>query len=190
VFRELLLERVAGFCTLSATQLGQLDQHYELMLRWNRVINLTRIERVEEAVDRHYAESLFLGANLPAGPIRIADVGSGAGFPGFPIAILRPESRVTLIESHQRKAVFLKEACRGLPNIGIVAKRAEEVSASFDWVVSRAVSWDDIENVAFRLASKLAFLGSAPPKLVGANPCMVRLPWDHHRNLIIVSRET
>src|SRR6185369_11634689 len=65
------------------------------MLRWNKMINLTRIERMEEVVDRHYAESLFLGSNLPAGPITIGDVGSGAGFPGLPIAVLRPESRIT-----------------------------------------------------------------------------------------------
>ena len=78
MFRELLLERVAGFCQLTPSQLDELQRHYELMLRWNKVINLTRIEHVQDAVDRHYAESLFLGANLPAGRLRIADVGSGA----------------------------------------------------------------------------------------------------------------
>src|ERR1700682_5683540 len=111
------------------------------MLRWNKTINLTRIERVEEAVDRHYAESLFLGSNLPPGRLSIADVGSGAGFPGVPIAILRPELSVFLIESHQRKAVFLKEATRGLPNVSVSSKRAEDLRQTFDWVVSRAVSW-------------------------------------------------
>jgi len=59
VFRELLSSRVSAFCDLSSKQLGELEQHYELMLRWNKTINLTRIEGVEEAVDRHYAESLF-----------------------------------------------------------------------------------------------------------------------------------
>src|SRR6266436_9755293 len=98
------------------------------MLHWNKVINLTRIERLEEVVDRHYAESLFVGANLPFGSLTIADLGSGAGFPGFPIAVLRPECSVTLIESHKRKAVFLKEASRALPNVVVLAQRAEDVS--------------------------------------------------------------
>jgi len=187
VFRELLLRRVAGFCTLSPKQLEQIEQHYELMLKWNKVINLTRIERVEEAVDRHYAESLFLGASLPTGPITIADLGSGAGFPGFPVAVLRPECKITLIESHQRKGVFLKEACRGLRNVVVVSKRAEEVSGRFDWVVSRAVSWEDLEKVAFGLSPKVAFLGTEPPEVTGTYRLgRVRLPWDERRNVIII----
>src|SRR5207302_3813646 len=104
-----------------------------MMRRWNQVINLTRIEAVREIVDRHYAESLFLGAHLPPGPLSIADVGSGAGFPGFPIAVLRPGCRVSLIESHKRKAVFLKEASRSIRNVKVLAQRAEEVSEAFDW---------------------------------------------------------
>jgi 16S rRNA (guanine(527)-N(7))-methyltransferase RsmG len=182
VFRELLLQRVSGFCQLSDTQLEQLEQHYELMLRWNKTINLTRIERIEEAVDRHYAESLFLGANLPAGTLRIADVGSGAGFPGIPIAILRPEVAVSLIESHQRKSVFLKEVTRGFPNLTVISKRAEEVHDTFDWVISRAVSWKELQGLT--LAPRLALIGtSAPGELIP-------LPWAKERRLTLVSRET
>jgi 16S rRNA (guanine527-N7)-methyltransferase len=182
VFRELLLKRVSAFCQLSANQLDQLQQHYELMLRWNKTINLTRIERVEEAVDRHYAESLFLGANLTSGPLKIADVGSGAGFPGIPIAISRPEVSVSLIESHQRKAVFLREATRGFLNVEVIAKRAEDVRQTFDWVVSRAVSWSDLEGLS--LAPRLALIGT------DAEGKSIPLPWDHERRVIIVSRET
>jgi 16S rRNA (guanine527-N7)-methyltransferase len=185
VFRELLLRRVSGFCQLSDSQLQQLEQHHELMLRWNKVINLTRIEKVEDAVDRHYAESLFVAANLPPGPITIADIGSGAGFPGLPIAILRPDVRVTLIESHKRKAVFLKEASRGLANVAVVSRRAEEVKESFDWVVSRAVSWEEIRKIGLRLAPKLALLGSA-----ASADRVIPLPWSPERKLLFVSRET
>ena len=60
-----------------------LEAHYELLMRWNRKLNLTSIRRLEEAVERHYCESVFPGAHLPAGALRIADIGSGAGFPGF-----------------------------------------------------------------------------------------------------------
>ena len=182
MFRELLLQRVSGFCQLSDIQLDQLQQHYELMLRWNKTINLTRIEGVEEVVDRHYAESLFLGSNLPAGPLKIADVGSGAGFPGIPIAILRPEVSVSLIESHQRKAVFLKEASRGLPNIIVISKRAEDLHQRFDWVVSRAVSWRDLQELS--MAPRLALIGTDAP---GAS---IALPWANERCICLVSRET
>ncbi len=182
MFLELLLQRVSGFCQLSASQLEQLQQHYELMLRWNKIINLTRIEEVEEVVDRHYAESLFLGVNLPAGPLTIADVGSGAGFPGVPIAVLRPEVTVALIESHQRKAVFLKEATRGLTNATVVSKRAEDVRQEFDWVVSRAVSWKELRELT--LSPRLG--------LIATEACgkSIIMPWANERRLVLVSRET
>ena len=81
-----------------------------------------------------------MGSRLPAGVLRIADVGSGAGFPGFPVAVLRPDCSVTLIESHQRKAVYLKEASRKLPNVRVLSKLAEDVAdigEEYDWVISR-----------------------------------------------------
>jgi 16S rRNA (guanine(527)-N(7))-methyltransferase RsmG len=126
---------------LTGEQEAALEAHLDLLMRWNRTLNLTAIRNREEAIERHYCESLFLGAKLPAGRLRIADVGSGAGFPGFPVAVLRPECSVTLIESHQRKAVFLREASRKVPNVKVAAKRAEDVTEAFDWVISRAVSY-------------------------------------------------
>jgi len=182
VFRELLFQRVSGFCHLSASQLELLEQHYELMLHWNKTINMTRIEGVEESVDRHYAESLFLGSRLPAGRLRVADVGSGAGFPGIPIAVLRPELSVSLIESHRRKAVFLKEATRCLSNVKVISNRAEDVGERFDWIVSRAVSWRDLEGLP--LASRLGLIGTDAPGT------LIRLPWADDRHICFVSRET
>ena len=139
-FRDLLVERIA----LPAEQLDALEAHYELLLRWNRVLNLTSIHDVREAVERHYCEALFLAGRLPPRALRIADLGSGAGFPGFPIAVFRPDCTVTLIESHQRKAVFLREASRKVPNVRVAAQRAEEVRETFDLAVSRAVSYADL----------------------------------------------
>ena len=123
-------------------------------------MNLTRIEDLEEAIRLHYCESLFLGKFLPAGTLRIADIGSGAGFPGFPIAALRPESKVDLIESHQRKAVFLREACAELGNVGVIAERAEKLDVGgYDWMVSRAVRPSGV--LALGLAPRVAVLMSA-----------------------------
>lgn len=182
MFRELLSRRTSEFCLLSTRQLDQLQEHYELMVRWNRTINLTRIEGVEEAVDRHYAESLFLGASLPQGPLRIADVGSGAGFPGIPIAILRPDVAMSLIESHKRKSAFLKEAARGIPNVTVLCERAEAVVQSFDWIVSRAVSWRELQGLA--VAPRMALIGT------DAQGTRITLPWAKERYLVLVSRET
>lgn len=158
MFAELL----AGF-DLSTEQIKALESHYELMQRWNRTLNLTSIHRLAEVVERHYCESLFIGNVLDAAPQRIADIGSGAGFPGFPLAVLRPDCTVTLIESHQRKAVFLKEVSRNLPNVRVIAKRAEEVLETFDWAVSRAVSYEDLSGILQRLAPKVALLTGAEP---------------------------
>ena len=144
MFAELLRSKLAGICELPDPQIERLKLHYDLLTRWNRVLSLTSVWTLEEAVERHYCESVFAALHLPEGPVSVADVGSGAGFPGVPIAIMRPECAIVLIESHQRKAAFLKEATRDLPNVRILAKRAEDVPERFDWVVSRAVRYSDI----------------------------------------------
>ncbi len=140
MFRELLVSEWGPYGNLSEDQIAKLERHFELLIRWNKVLNLTRIQLLEEVVRLHYCESLFLGSILPSGPQDIMDVGSGAGFPGIPIAVLRSESSVTLVESHQRKAVFLSEACEGIPSAKVLQARAEEVQTKYDWVVSRAVA--------------------------------------------------
>ncbi len=106
MFRELLVCEFAPYGSLTTDQIDALEAHYKLLTQWNARLNLTRIESVEDAVRVHYCESLFVGTKLPSGPLRIVDVGTGAGFPGIPIAILRPECTLTLVESHQRKSGF------------------------------------------------------------------------------------
>jgi 16S rRNA (guanine527-N7)-methyltransferase len=156
MFRELLAREFAPYRTLTDQQIGLLDAHYSLLVQWNTRLNLTRIDSLDEVVRLHYCESLFLGTRLPAGQLRIVDVGSGAGFPGVPIAILRPECTVTLVESHQRKAVFLREISRNLGNVSVVTDRAENLKPDYDWLVSRAVSANEI--LKLKLAHNLALL--------------------------------
>jgi 16S rRNA (guanine527-N7)-methyltransferase len=186
MFADVLRQRLAGVVELSPGQVEALGAHYQLLLRWNRTLNLTSIKRMEEAVERHYCESLFLGTHLPQGPLRIADIGSGAGFPGFPVAVLRPDCSVTLIESHQRKAVFLRETCRKLPNVRVLARRAEDVDEQFDWAISRAVSYEDLGSFLKKLAASVDLLtgGEAPPEGIGFvwQPA-VRVPWGEQRLL-------
>jgi 16S rRNA (guanine527-N7)-methyltransferase len=186
MFVDLLRQRLAGVVELSAGQVEALEAHYQLLLRWNPILNLTSIKGMEEAVERHYCESLFLGTHLPQGRLRIADIGSGAGFPGFPVAVLRPDCSVTLIESHQRKAVFLREASRNLPNVCVLARRAEDVKEQFDWVISRAVSYADLASFLKNLAPNVDLLtgGEAPPDGIGFvwQPAML-VPWGGQRFL-------
>jgi 16S rRNA (guanine527-N7)-methyltransferase len=156
MFKELLAREFAPYGALTEPQLGLLEAHYNLLLRWNARLNLTRVDSLEEAVRLHYCESLFLAIRLPQGALRIVDVGSGAGFPGIPIAVVRPECTITLVESHQRKAVFLREASRNLGNVQVVTDRAENLQASYDWAVSRAVSPAEVSKL--QLANNLALL--------------------------------
>jgi len=182
VFADLLLR---AFPDLSVEQIARLEEHYNLLQLWNRSLNLTSIRRLEEIVERHYCESLFVGQVLEPVPQSIADVGSGAGFPGFPLAVLRPDCRVTLIESHQRKAVFLKEAARKVSNVRVLATRAEDVALGFDWVVSRAVSYVGLSSFLPRFASKVALLtGEELPAGLGYvwEP-PIPLPWGKNRFL-------
>jgi len=186
VFPELLRERMSGILELSAEQVEELERHYALLRRWNRVLNLTSIKSTEEAVERHYCESLFLAARLPKTKLRIADIGSGAGFPGFPVAVVRDDCEVTLIESHQRKAVFLREASRGRQSIRVLSQRAEDVDEHFDLVVSRAVSYENLEAPLKRLAPAADLLTGAEEAPKGCSfvwDAPVRMPWGEHRFL-------
>ena len=85
------------------------------------------------------------------------DIGSGAGFPGIPVAIYRPECNLDLVESHKRKAVFLREAVRELTNVRVLAQRAEALTDPYDWTISRAVRPEDV--LKMNLAPHVAVLG-------------------------------
>jgi len=157
-FESLLIQNLCGVCKLTKRQIRLLADHYELLLQWNRRMNLTSLRHPEEIVIRHYCESLLLGTVLPSGPLRIIDLGSGAGFPGFPVAVLRPDCAVTLLEAQSRKCVFLRESSRELPNVSVVEQRMETVKSHFNWATSRAVSWKSLKTQLPRLADNVALL--------------------------------
>ena len=191
MFAKLLREKLRGVVEVSAGQVALLEAHYELLVRWNKSLNLTAIDSMEAAVERHYCESLFLGAHLPAGNLRIADIGSGAGFPGFPVAVLRADCSVTLIESHQRKAVFLREASRRMTNVRVISKRAEDMHEQFDQVISRAVSYEDLAGTLKKMAPIADLLTGAegPPDDLGYSwDLQVALPWGERRFLRVGRR--
>jgi 16S rRNA (guanine527-N7)-methyltransferase len=127
-------------------------------MRWNQRMNLMAVRDVEELVVHHYCESIALGSILPFGKLRVMDVGSGAGFPGVPFAIARPDCMVLLVESDGRKAVFLKETTLEVTNCLVIRARLEQVQQSADWMVSRAVRWEDLVEEVRGRADHLALL--------------------------------
>jgi 16S rRNA (guanine527-N7)-methyltransferase len=140
---ELLAPYLEGE-VLSSAQLAQMTTYLDVLLRWNARMNLTAVRDPEQIVTRHFGESLFAAHHLfpdPAASATLVDIGSGAGFPGLPIAIARPAVMVTLIEAHGKKATFLKEVLRstGVKNASVAALRAENYGEKADIVTFRAV---------------------------------------------------
>jgi 16S rRNA (guanine(527)-N(7))-methyltransferase RsmG len=131
-------------------------RHYDLLLRWNRRINLTRVTAPEEAAERHFGESL---AFLQAGSrdwATAVDVGSGAGFPGLVLAAACPDRSITLLEPVTKKAVFLREVSRDWGNVQVRDVRVEEFEGSFEWAWMRAVNVAEVLGELGRIGKDLA----------------------------------
>jgi 16S rRNA (guanine527-N7)-methyltransferase len=141
-------------------QIVYIQQYMKTLLAWNEKINLTAIRDPLEILYRHFCESMYAAVAVPVEKGRLADVGSGAGFPGVPLKIIRPELHVFLIESNMKKATFLAEVLRNieLPDTRVLVGRYEELGgevAPVDFVWSRAVgefepflAWAASERIA------------------------------------------
>ncbi|MGA3126590.1 MAG: 16S rRNA (guanine(527)-N(7))-methyltransferase RsmG [Candidatus Korobacteraceae bacterium] len=127
--------------------LASVGVHLDLLTRWNQRINLTAIRSPEEMVVRHFGESLFAArALLSRGAQQeVIDLGSGAGFPGLPLKYWAPRLQLTLVESHGKKATFLREVGRALHLSGfaVLNVRAESLSQRASLVTLRAVEGFD-----------------------------------------------
>jgi 16S rRNA (guanine527-N7)-methyltransferase len=129
---------------LSEGQLRAIQDYLYSLLEWNRSMNLTAIDDPMEILSRHFGESLFAASLLKIGESRLADVGTGPGFPGLPLRIVCPEMKLSLFESNSRKCAFLTEIVRRLQfsGVNIRKQRYEEFrsdDARFDFVCSRAL---------------------------------------------------
>ncbi len=128
---------------LTSQQIDQIRAYLELLLRWNRKINLTSIRSEEECVTRHFGESLYLARSLELQGC-LLDIGSGAGFPGLALKIVFPQLRVTLLEPTAKKRAFLKEAARacGMEWVEVRSEHLEKFAlgqALFETATARAV---------------------------------------------------
>jgi len=128
----------------------RIRSYIALLLRWNERISLTTVTHPGEILKFHFGESFFAISAVPIQFGRLADVGSGAGFPGIPLAMLSPELQVMLIESNLKKSAFLSEVVRSLelPSVNVIRSRIEDVQTGpdkFDFVTARAVgSFEDL----------------------------------------------
>lgn len=179
--------------------LQNVSAYIHLLVRWNARVNLTAVRQPEQIVTRHFGESLFAARHLfphmetdtlvspreSSSPARVADVGSGAGFPGLPIKLWAPDTHITLIESNHKKVAFLREVVRGLALTGadVFAGRAQEFPpAACDVVTLRAV---ERFEAGLPAAARLVAPGGRLALLIGqaqAAPLPALLPqfaWQH-----------
>lgn len=133
---------------LNDTQTSQFEKYYQLLIEWNEKMNLTAITEPTEVAIKHFYDSITFLFHIDIKEYgKVIDVGTGAGFPGIPLKIMRPDIQLTLLDSLNKRLVFLQEVC---DNIGIDAeiihKRAEEggrdknLREKFDIATSRAVA--------------------------------------------------
>jgi 16S rRNA (guanine527-N7)-methyltransferase len=128
----------------SPAMVAAIRLHVQLLQKWNKRISLTSLEDTREILERHFGESVFAVNQVPILHGRLADVGSGGGFPGLPIKMAVPDLDLILIESNTRKAAFLSEVIRtlGISNARVLNKRMEEIDSltdSLDFVIARAL---------------------------------------------------
>ena len=157
------------FIQLDESRLRSISIYIDLLLKWNARINLTAIRDPDDIVQRHFGESLFAAKYVleQKQPQTAIDLGSGAGFPGVPFALLAPEVKVTLIESQQKKATFLRELVRvlELPNVKVFSDRAESYPEMVELVMLRAV--EKFEK-ALELAVRLTNSGGRIGLMIGS----------------------
>lgn len=194
---------------LTAVQLAQFETYYAMLADWNTRVNLTAITEPEDVAKKHFLDSLAAAPYLKPGAA-VADVGTGAGFPGLPLLILRPDLRVTLIDSLQKRLVFLEAVLKELKlTAELVHARAEDAGQDpkyrekFDVALTRAVSGLPVlceltlplvkvggKSIAYKgdSAEELAASGNAL-KILQATAERVIIPADYGaRELVILTK--
>lgn len=145
-FTQLLQERGIS---LTAEQLAQFDLYYKELVTWNEKMNLTGITEREQVYTKHFYDSISLAFFLDINEItNLADIGSGAGFPGIPLKICFPHLKLTIVDSLNKRISFLQHVSTtlGLTDVQLIHGRAEDVARKFthrdayDLVTARAVA--------------------------------------------------
>jgi 16S rRNA (guanine527-N7)-methyltransferase len=183
-------------------QIASIRQYLNLLIKWNRTISLTSIEDPIEIVGRHFGESMVASKILPVENCRLADVGTGAGFPGLALKIICPSLQLTLIESNKKKCVFLSEVVRTLELVDVEIRpvRFEEIrpeSLSANIITSRAVGefkqvlqWS--KNALAHRGHVMLWVGADDSTRIAATPGWIWQPAAHipdsQRRFILIGR--
>jgi Predicted S-adenosylmethionine-dependent methyltransferase involved in bacterial cell division len=199
-FREALENYLPSFgLSLSDSQIASCVQHYEMLIKWNRTISLTTLTDPDEAARFHYCESMFANRFLRDSDA-IADLGSGAGFPGIPLALVNTERPVTLVELNNKKVIFLKETARAfkLKNVTVLYNKFQNLDLVGKVWITRAI--ENLEIILTDLFSNpqpsglAIFLGEGMREKIEAldlpawNLRFVPVPLSKTRQLLLANR--
>jgi 16S rRNA (guanine527-N7)-methyltransferase len=188
---------------VNTDQVGQIQEYIRLLLVWSAKVNLTAIRDPLEILYRHFGESMFAAKVVELGQCRLADIGTGAGFPGLALKILLPEAQVVLVESNIKKATFLAEVVRalGIAGANVLVGRYEELGeelAPIDFLLARALGefevflkWAALDRIDAKRV--ILWVGSADVEQVRKNPRWaweppVAVPQSLRRALLIGSK--
>ncbi len=191
--------------TVGEQQVAQIQRYMTMLLKWNEAVNLTAIRDPLEILYRHFCESMFAVSVASLDTGRLADVGSGGGFPGLPLKIIRPDLEVFLVESNVKKATFLAETVRDLELEGarVIVSRYEDLGEELtplDFVCSRAVGefqaflkWAASAQVDAKQA--LLWIGGRDLDEVRGHPVWewrepIQIPQSLRRFLLVGTRES
>lgn len=167
---------------LNTEQRERLLDYVALLQKWNRVYNLTAVRAPENMLYQHILDSLAVLPHMEGG--RLLDVGTGPGLPGIPLAIVKPELQITLLDSNHKKTTFLRQACieLGLGNVAVECLRVDTFipQQPFDAVISRAFS--DLSEFV-RLTARLCRSGGKLLAMKGVYPHdeLAQLPADYQQ---------
>jgi 16S rRNA (guanine527-N7)-methyltransferase len=186
----------------SSDQIAMVREYVLLLLKWNQSISLTTIADPDEIVGRHFGESMFASRLMPVESCRLADVGTGPGFPGLPLKILSPKMELVLIESNKKKYAFLSEVVRslGLKGVEVLPERFEQIrpeTLKVNLISARALG--EFKQLLRWSAQALPlgghvmlWLGADDATRVATNPAWIwepatRIP-DSQRRFILIGR--
>jgi 16S rRNA (guanine527-N7)-methyltransferase len=181
--QELLIKGLTELGATVSTDMVDRFLHYMFELKkWNRAYNLTALKNDKDIIIKHFFDSLLFLKAFPGGNGNVCDVGSGAGFPGIPIGIVRPDISITLIEPSRKKCAFLRNIKKviALQNIEVLESRVEDIKdSSFDIAVTRALF--DINEFVKKTKHVVkkggCFIASKGPKFLDE---LGKMPTDTH----------
>lgn len=194
-FRALVATRMLGLWDIDDDALAKLARHHELYDRWNLRTARRTVRDTGDVVERDYCQSLVLAAHIsrhyvPRGTRLIADVGSGAGFPGAVVAATLPHVTVHLVEPDEQKALFLHDSTRGWKNVKVRSSRVENLPDHFDLLIARDYPARQLlPNLPARAPELLLATTRAEAETLDGFTPATSIPWEPSRVILSYTTE-